>query len=144
MATQGPETAATVHRHGVVAVVVREDRFLVIRRAPGIAAPGKYCFPGGGIEPGEVEEVALRRELWEELAVEVQPLRCVWRSVTPWGVALAWWLADLPDGAQIIPNPAEVESVSWLAREEMLAMTELLESNRLFLDAIAAGQIVVD
>ncbi len=138
-----PTTELTIRRHGVVAVIVREERFLVIRRAAGIAAPGKYCFPGGGIEPGESEDEALRRELLEELAAEVQPRRCIWRSVTPWGVALSWWFSALADTAKIVPNPAEVDSVHWLLRDEMLALAELLESNRLFLDAIAAGEISV-
>ncbi len=136
-----PKTELTIRRHGVVAVIMREERFLVIRRAAGIAAPGKYCFPGGGIEPGELEDEALRRELLEELAAEVQPLRCIWRSVTPWGVALSWWFSALTDTATIVPNPAEVDSVHWLLRDEMLTLPELLESNRLFLDAIAAGEI---
>lgn len=136
-----PTTDPTIRRHGVVAVVVRDERFLVIRRAAGIAAPGKYCFPGGGIESGESEDEALRREFLEELAAEVQPLRCIWRSVTSWGVALSWWFSTLGDEAAIIPNPAEVASVHWLSRDEMLALAELLESNRLFLDVIASGEI---
>jgi hypothetical protein len=56
-------------------------------------------------------------------------------------VALAWWEAELSETMPIIPNPAEVESVHWLTRDEMLALAELLESNRLFLDAVAAGQV---
>ena len=47
-----------IRRRGVVAVIVRDQRLLVIRRASGVAAPGMYCFPGGGIEPGEIEEEA--------------------------------------------------------------------------------------
>jgi len=105
---------------------LREERYLVIRRAAGIAAPGKYCFPGGGIEPGETEDEALRRELREELAAEVQPLRCIWRSVTSWGVSLSWWFSTLVDETVIVPNPAEVASVHWLSRDEMLALAELL------------------
>lgn len=143
MSAETPTSEPAIRRHGVVAVIVRDQRFLVIRRAAGIAAPGKYCFPGGGIEPDEPEDVALKRELQEELAAEVQPVKCIWRSVTSWGVALAWWQAELSDATPLVANPAEVESVHWLSRDEMLALAELLESNRLFLDAIAAGQIRV-
>jgi 8-oxo-dGTP diphosphatase len=131
------------HR-GAVAVVVRQGRFLVIRRAEGIAAPGAYCFPGGGIEPGETDEDALRREIREELGAEIRPLRCVWRSVTTWRVDLAWWAAELDAADRLAPHPGEVASVHWLSIEEMLALPELLESNRQFLDALAAGQVVLD
>lgn len=134
------DTPLSIRRYGVVAVVVRDDRFLVIRRAAGIAAPGKYCFPGGGIEAGEAEPTALVREIDEELGVPIRPLECIWRSTTSWGVALAWWLGEIGD-CELRPNPAEVESIHWLTRAEMLELAELLESNRLFLDAVAAGQI---
>ena len=39
-------------RRGVVAVVVLEERFLVIRRSQEVVAPGTYCFPGGAVEAG--------------------------------------------------------------------------------------------
>ena len=128
-------------RRGVVAVVRRVDEFLVIRRAAGIAAPGAFCFPGGGIEGAESEAEALEREFREELGAPIVPQRCVWRSTTPWQVELAWWTADLDGSAELTPNPAEVASVHWLADSQMLALGELLESNRAFLNALAAGQI---
>jgi hypothetical protein len=34
-------------RRGAVAVVVRDGRMLVIRRARSVVAPLVYCFPGG-------------------------------------------------------------------------------------------------
>lgn len=117
---------------GVVAVILRADRFLVIRRSQFVRAPGRFCFPGGGIDPGEQETTALVRELREELNVEVQPLRRLWNSVTPWGVSLAWWHAELSDAVLPEPNPQEVESVHWLRAEEILELPELLESNRDF------------
>jgi 8-oxo-dGTP diphosphatase len=120
-------------RRGVVAVIVRGGCLLVIRRSASVVAPRKYCFPGGGIEDGESEEQALMRELLEELGVQISPTRQLWESVTPWGVQLAWWLADLDVNAEPMPNPDEVESVHWLSISEMESLDGLLESNHEFL-----------
>ena len=92
-------------RRGAVAVIVREGRLLVIRRSGSVVAPWKFCFPGGGIEGQESEEEALVRELREELGCEVTPCRRLWQNVTPWGVHLAWWLAELPPDVEPAPNP---------------------------------------
>jgi 8-oxo-dGTP diphosphatase len=125
----------------VAAVIVREKRFLVIRRSCHVVAPLAYCFPGGAIEPGESEEEAIVREIREELDATIQPLRQVWQSVTPWGVSLAWWDCELRRDAPLTPNPAEVESVCWCTPDEMARLPGLLQSNREFLDALAEGRI---
>jgi 8-oxo-dGTP diphosphatase len=126
-------------RRGVVAVIRRDDRLLIIRRAPGIEAPGTYCFPGGAVEKDESEAAALRRELEEELGVLVTPLKTLWRSTTPWQVQLSWWLARLDPAAELHPNPREVSEVLWLTPQEMAALPQLLISNHHFLQALARG-----
>jgi 8-oxo-dGTP diphosphatase len=141
MQNQDQQPTSGIVRRGVVAVVVREDRFLVIRRAAGVVAPGKYCFPGGGIEADESEADALVREFREELGAPLRPLGRIWRSITRWHVELTWWQAEFDERLELLPNPAEVESVHWLTSGEMRAAAELLESNSQFLDALAAGQI---
>lgn len=124
-------------RKGVVAVIRQDALFLVIRRAETVSAPGAYCFPGGGIEPGESESAAVVRELQEEIgARSPRPRRCLWRSQTPRGVRLAWWLTELPEDDQLVPNPLEVAAIHWWSMHEMLACGDLLVSNRHFLDHV--------
>lgn len=55
----------------VTAVVARGDRLLVCRRPPHKRHGGLWEFPGGKTEPGESDADAARRELREELGVEV-------------------------------------------------------------------------
>ena len=126
---------------GSVAVIVRGGRLLVIRRSRWVVAPGAFCFPGGGIQPGESDEEALVRELREELGIAVQPQRRLWKSVSPRRVELAWWLARLDPDAEPVPNPAEVESVHWVTPEELAQLPDLLETNRQFLQALDSGEI---
>lgn len=135
------EIAQNGQRRGAVAVIVRQGQLLVIRRSRWVVAPLRFCFPGGAIEGPETEEAALVRELQEELAAAVKPVRRLWESVTPWNVHLAWWLADLAPQAQLTPNPAEVDSVYWYTPAELATLPGLLESNHAFLQALDAGKI---
>ena len=48
---------------------------LLARRLPDTHLAGKWEFPGGKLESGETPLDGLRRELWEELAVDVQDAR---------------------------------------------------------------------
>jgi 8-oxo-dGTP pyrophosphatase MutT (NUDIX family) len=132
------EFAAPIRKRGVVAVIVRGETLLVIRRSQAVRAPGAYCFPGGAIEPGEVEPEAVVRELGEELALLSRPVRRLWECVTPWQVHLAWWLAEIDPAAVPVPHPAEVESFQWLAPAAIRNLPNLLASNHHFLDALAA------
>jgi 8-oxo-dGTP diphosphatase len=55
-----------------VGVLVRPDgAFLMTSRPEGKAYAGYWEFPGGKIEVGETVEQALRRELQEELGIEI-------------------------------------------------------------------------
>jgi 8-oxo-dGTP diphosphatase len=51
------------------ALVDREGRVLVQQRPPGKPMPGLWEFPGGKVEPDELPEAALVRELTEELGI---------------------------------------------------------------------------
>jgi 8-oxo-dGTP diphosphatase len=131
-------------RRGAVAIILRGDRMLVIRRSRDVVAPLTYCFPGGGIEDGESEQAALIREVREEVGVTIRPVRHLWQCVTAWKVQLVWWLAEMDREATPVPNPAEVESIHWVTVGEMAQLPGLLDSNRLFLELIEQGAIRLD
>jgi 8-oxo-dGTP diphosphatase len=131
-------------KFGVIAITHREGRFLAIRRGPTVAAGGTICFPGGHIEPGEREDEAVVRECREEVAAEVAAVECVWRNVTEWGTSLAWWTVKFVAAEnELVPHPVEVSEILWLSAQEMLEHPDLLQGNRLFLEAVIAGRLRV-
>ena len=54
------------------AVIERGGKVLIARRKQGDRFEGRWEFPGGKIETGESPEESLRRELREELGVEIE------------------------------------------------------------------------
>lgn len=53
-----------------VALIDRDGRVLLAQRPEGKSMAGLWEFPGGKVEPGETPEVALIRELQEELGID--------------------------------------------------------------------------
>lgn len=53
------------------ALVDPDGRVLIAQRPQGKTLAGLWEFPGGKVEPGEQPEVALIRELQEELGIDV-------------------------------------------------------------------------
>ena len=135
------QPVGTPVKRGVVAVARRGELFLAIRRGERVAAPGRLCFPGGHIEPGEAEHEAVVRECREELAAVVEPGECVWRSVTAWGTSLAWWTVAVSDESELVPHPIEVAEIFWLSADEMIREPTLLQGNREFLEAVLSGAL---
>ena len=54
-----------------VALVDADGRVLIARRPAGKTLAGLWEFPGGKVEAGERPEIALIREMKEELAIDV-------------------------------------------------------------------------
>ena len=125
-------------REGVVVACRRADgRWLLIRRsAQVVRAPLRVCFPGGWIDAGESQAAAVVREMREELAAAVVPVRCVWQHCFGDPPRLLWgWLAELTS-ANVSPEPTEVHEVLWLTSDEAVQHPDVLPHTDVFLAAL--------
>ncbi len=72
-----PSTAASSPVHVAVGLLLDRQRVFITRRAADAHQGGKWEFPGGKCHPDEPVLAALKRELHEELGIEVE-------SAAPW------------------------------------------------------------
>lgn len=99
------------------AVLDGEGRVLAARRARPARLAGWWEFPGGKVEPGEDDLVAVVRECREELGVEVEVTGPLGEVPIPGdGWVLRVYLARLVAG---VPAAAEHAELRWLAPDEL-------------------------
>jgi mutator protein MutT len=55
-----------------VAVINKDGKFLIAKRVENDPLRDKWEFPGGKVEPGETPEECVRREVFEELGINVE------------------------------------------------------------------------
>jgi len=111
---------------GVIALIRRDDRILLIQRSEHVRVPLAWCFPGGEMEPGESQPDALIREVREELNVEIRPGELLMTQTKHDGrLVLYCWSAALVAG-EPEPNPKEVARCAWLTPAEIRAMAGVL------------------
>ena len=121
------------HWVSVAAAIVDGDRVLAIRRRDN----GKWEPPGGTLEPGETIHDGLKREVREEIGVEVEPgpLTGVYKNMQRGIVALVFRC----DGRQQVPSPSnEVVEARWMNESEIKTHLDPAYACRL-LDAFAQG-----
>jgi 8-oxo-dGTP diphosphatase len=91
----------------------RQGRILLTQRPPGKHLAGLWEFPGGKCEPGESPQDALRRELHEEIGIDVSAMR---RIISfPWNYAEKSIFLDVYDIADFsgIPHGRERQEIRW-------------------------------
>ena len=133
-----PAPAPVVPRPAATVVLLRPGarglEVLLTRRPSTMAfGPGLHVFPGGALDPsdgaaaGDPYVGAAVRELREEVGIEVPPdaLVPLSRWVTPPGSPRRYdtrfFVAALPDGAVVVPDPREVADHRWITPLDALA-----------------------
>ena len=101
----------------VVCGVIRDKqgRLLVCRRPEGKALAGEWEFPGGKVELDEPPEQALRRELSEELACEIdvgKALPEVEHQYPGFSIRLLPFLCSLKSGEPIALEHSEIRWIT--------------------------------
>ncbi|MEG1042246.1 MAG: Nudix family hydrolase, partial [Pseudomonas sp.] len=105
----------------VAAAVIRgaDGRILIARRADSQHQGGLWEFPGGKVEDGEAVDVALARELNEELGIVVtraRPLIKIHHDYSDKQVLLDVWEVDGFTGE---PHGAEGQPLAWVTAREL-------------------------
>ena len=93
-------------------------RWLVNCRPPGTPLAGSWEFPGGKRQPGEAPLAALKRELDEELGIEVleaEPVLVLEHDYPDKRVRLDVWLVSRYRGQ---PTPREGQPLRWVTVAE--------------------------
>lgn len=113
----------------VAAVVERGGRLLLCRRPAGKRHAGLWEFPGGKFLPGESPLEAARRELAEELGVDVLAAGGLLLAVADPGSPFVLEFHRVEIAGD--PSPLEHDALAWAAPED-LAGYPLAPGDRLF------------
>lgn len=107
------------HVHVACAIIERDGMVLAAQRSARMSLPLKWEFPGGKLEAGESLEECLRRELREEMGVEVlvgEALTQYTHSYPDFTVTLYPFRCTLEPGGITLHEHA---SLCWLSPERL-------------------------
>ena len=110
-------------------------RVLVAQRPPGKHLAGGWEFPGGKLELGEERFDGLKRELHEELGIDVhagEPLVCYDHQYVDRLITLDLWLVTKYTGE---PYSREGQTLQWVAVAD-LERTGLLDADKPMIPAL--------
>jgi len=133
-------TATKTWDVGVSAVVVRDKRVLFVRSTYG-DRHGMWTLPGGYAQPDETLDQAALRELREEAGLNGQPcgIVSVRTRVTEEGGAVFVSFHIRCDAGEPVPDGHEVDAAQFFDREELLALSPVMELSRQIALAVLAA-----
>ena len=107
-----------------VALVDGERRVLLQQRSPGRSMAGLWEFPGGKVEPGELPEAALIREIEEELGITVDAANIAPATFAsaPLGDRHLLLLLYVCRSWRGEPQPLDAAALQWVRPDEMRAL----------------------
>ncbi len=110
------------HLHVACAIIERDGLVLAAQRSSTMSLPLKWEFPGGKIDPGESPEECLRRELVEELGIQVTIKRALLphtHRYPTFTVTLHPFICAVESGRIVLHEHA---AIAWLLPERLLQL----------------------
>lgn len=104
----------------VIMAIVSGDKLLLGRNP--VWPQGMYSLLAGFVEPGETLEVAVRREVLEESAIKVGPVRYVTAQPWPFPMSLMFGCYGEATSEDITIDPVELEDARWVSRADVKRM----------------------
>lgn len=106
----------------VVAAIIKDgDKILATQRGYGEFAGG-WEFPGGKVEPGETDEIALKREIQEELEVEIEVGEFVHKieyDYPNFHLTMNGYFAKVVHGTIVL---TEHQAAKWLTKDTLMSV----------------------
>ena len=130
------------HIEVVAAIIVRDRRIFATQRGYG-EWKDWWEFPGGKIEPGETPEDALKREIREELATEIEVdelLTTVEYDYPKFHLTMHCYLCTIISGDLSL---LEHEDARWLALDE-LDCVKWLPADKDVIEEISKGRMLYE
>lgn len=103
------------------AIIQQEERYLLTRRKPGSDLGRLWEFPGGKKESGETLEGCLRREIKEELGVEIsepQLFHSLRHQYPGKEVEVHFFNCSIIQGP---PQPLACAEMAWVHKHELIS-----------------------
>jgi 8-oxo-dGTP diphosphatase len=107
------------HIHVTCAIIEQDGLVLAAQRSADMSLPLKWEFPGGKINPGELPEECLRRELLEEMGSYVsvgKSLPATTYQYPKFAVTLYPFVCSIASGEIVLHEHA---AINWLPAEEL-------------------------
>jgi 8-oxo-dGTP diphosphatase len=101
------------------AIIVRNDRVLMVRRA---VKEGElmWQFPAGAIEGDESAEAAAVRETLEETGLTVEAVKLLGERVHPkTGRLMSYTACEVLEGTAHVADDEELDAVAWVSHSEI-------------------------
>jgi len=114
-----PESTKSKIIQVAAGLVFRDGKLLITQRCKGSHLAGLWEFPGGKLEPSENYEACLRRELREELGIEVEVgelLESISHDYPEKSVHLKFFRCSLLKNE---PSPLGCDAVAWVTASEL-------------------------
>ncbi len=121
------------------ALIRRGDKILIARRRPGLRNAGRWEFPGGKPEAGETPEMAIVREIREELGITTTVTAYIGESIASNDdkeirllvFELIW------EGGELIP--VDHDRIDWVSPEALTGY-DLLEPDIPIAQGLMTGE----